>query len=47
MVNIFTKVIANLVNYKAKEQEYGVSIINMPTFDYKYLVDPLAELKFK
>lgn len=41
MANILTNVITNLVNYKAKEQEYGVSIINMPTFDYKYLVENL------
>ena len=41
MANILTKVITNLVNNKAKEQEYGISIINMPTFDYKYFVENL------
>lgn len=41
MVKILTKVITNLVNKRAKEQEYGVSIINMPTFDYKYLLENL------
>lgn len=41
MANILTKVITELVNKKAEEQEYGVSIINLPTFDYKYLVENL------
>lgn len=41
MANILTEVITDLVNKKAKDQEYGVSIINMPTFDYKYLAEKI------
>lgn len=38
---LLTDVIVNLVNKKAHEQEYGVSILNLPDFDYGSFINSL------
>ncbi len=39
--NLLTSVIVNLVNKKEHAREYGVSILNLPDFDYRRFADQL------
>ena len=39
--NLLTKIITELVNRQAKAMEYGVSLINIPEFDYVGFVQGL------
>lgn len=43
--SILTRVLVNLVNSKIENEEYGVAIINLPSFDYLYLVSKLSTKK--
>ena len=39
---LLTKVITQLVNERAKAQEYGVALVNIPDFDYVSFVQGLS-----
>lgn len=43
--NLLTNVVVNLVNRYATSQEYGVSLINIPDFDYVEFVSKLSDKK--
>ena len=38
---LLTKIITSLVNDRAKAKEYGVSLINIPDFDYVHFAEGL------
>lgn len=42
---LLTRVITQLVNERAGSQEYGVSIINIPDFDYAHFINNLSCVK--
>lgn len=42
MINLLTESISQLVNEKSEQNEYGVSIINLPDFDYALLAEHLS-----
>ena len=39
---LLTKVLIEQVNTKAASEEYGISIVNIPDFDYKAFVNGLS-----
>ena len=39
---LLTKVITQLVNERARAQEYGVALVNIPDFDYVSFVQGLS-----
>ena len=43
--SILTRVLVNLVNKKVDNEEYGVAIINLPSFEYLSLISQLSSKK--